>query len=250
MESIHELLGYKHIKIIQNEDMFCFSLDSMLLAHFIKIGAKTKRIIDLGCGNAPIPLYLTLKTKAKIIGIEIQQDVADMAQRSVALNQLEHQIEIINADFKDIYKRDFANKFDIVISNPPYFKVEDHNRFNKNDYLTIARHEVKATLADVLNEAKKLLIDGGTFYMVHRANRLEDIVYVMKTSNFQIKTMQFVYPKASDLEALLVLIEARKNRKSGLKVIQPLYVYTEDNEYTNDVKKIFNFKSSDHQSMI
>lgn len=241
MESIHELLGYKNIKIIQNDDMFCFSLDSMLLAHFVSTSSNTKRIIDLGCGNAPIPLFLTLKTKAKIYGVEVQKEVADLALRSVKLNNFEDQIEIINADLKDIYKRNFANIFDIVISNPPYFKHLPTNNVNKNDYLTIARHEVLVNLDDVVNEAKKLLIDGGSLYLVHRSERLEEIILSLNKYNFQVKRLQFAYSKPSSMDALTVLIEAKKNRNPGLKVLKPIVVYNENGEYTDEVKKIFNF---------
>ncbi|HHU56441.1 MAG TPA: tRNA1(Val) (adenine(37)-N6)-methyltransferase [Acholeplasmataceae bacterium] len=243
MEQIHELLGYKNIKIIQNEDMFKFSLDSILLAHFVTPNYKTKKIIDLGCGNAPIPLFLTLKTKAKIYGVEIQEIAADMAKRSVELNNLQSQIEILNADLKNIYRMpSFANTFDIVVSNPPYFKYNRNSNINKNDFLTIARHEVKVKLKDIIEEAKKLLIDGGSLYLVHRAERLEDIILSLKEENFAVKMLQFVYSKPSSQEALLVLVNAKKNRNPGLKVREPLYVYEENGEYTETVKKIFNFQ--------
>lgn len=241
-ELTHELLGYKNIKIIQNEDMFSFSLDSMLLADFVEPNYKTKKIIDLGCGNAPIPLFLTLKTDAHIVGVEIQEQVADMAKRSVQLNGLEHQIEIINADIKGIYRNNMANVFDIVISNPPYFKFLPSSNINKNDYLTIARHEVKITLEEIVNEAKKLLIDGGNFYMVHRVERLDEIIVLFLEYGFAIKEMRFIYTKKSSEDALLVLIKAKKNGKQSLKVLQPLYCYDEKGEYTEEVKRIFNFK--------
>lgn len=241
MELIHELLGYKNIKIIQKKDTFCFSVDSMLLANFIKPTTKTKRIIDLGCGNAPIPLFLSMKTKAKIIGVEIQEDIADLAQRSVALNNLEDQITIINADLRNIYRQNFANQFDIVLSNPPYFKYKPNNHINKNEYLTIARHEIKASLEDIIVEAVKLLVDGGSLYLVHRAERLEEIIAILKKTKFSIKNLQFVYPKVKATEALLVLLEARKNGNSGLKIMQPMYIYQENDQYTEEVMKIFNF---------
>lgn len=241
MEMIHELLGYENIKIIQNTDMFCFSIDSILLANFVNINYKTKKIVDLGCGNAPIPLFLTLKTKAEIIGIEIQKEVADLALRSVEINNLQEQIKIINSDFKGIYKKGLANTIDIVTSNPPYFKFNPNGNINKNDYLTIARHEVTAKLADVISEATKLLVDGGYLYLVHRAERLAELITEMDESRLAIKQMQFVYPKHNAKEALLVLVEARKNRQPGLKVIEPLYVYQDNGEYTETVKKVFNF---------
>lgn len=241
MKQIHELLGYKNIKIIQDTEMFSFSVDSMLLADFIKTSYNTKNIIDLCSGNAPIPLFLTLKTKALITGIEIQKEVYDLAVESVKLNNFENQITIINDDLKEIHKKIGANKFDIVSCNPPYFKYIESSNVNKNDYLTIARHEVKATLEDIIIESKKLLVDGGYLYMVHRCDRFSEICEVFTKNCFQIKTLRFVYSKLNSKEALFVLIEARKNRNPGTKILPPLYIYNESNEYTDEVKKIFNF---------
>jgi tRNA1(Val) A37 N6-methylase TrmN6 len=241
MKQIHELLGYKNIKIIQDTEMFSFSVDSMLLADFIKTSYSTKNIIDLCSGNAPIPLFLTLKTKALITGIEIQKEVYDLAVESVKLNNFENQITIINDDLKEIHRKIGANKFDIVSCNPPYFKYIESSNVNKNDYLTIARHEVKATLEDIIIESKKLLVDGGYLYMVHRCDRFSEICEVFTKNCFQIKTLRFVYSKLNSKEALFVLIEARKNRNPGTKILPPLYIYNENNEYTDEVKEIFNF---------
>ncbi len=239
MEKIHELLGYENIKIIQNDDMFSFSLDSMLLADFIDT-KNCKNIIDLGCGNGAIPLFLTLKTKANIIGIEIQEKVYDMAKRSVSLNGFDNQITIINDNLIDIYKKVGCNKFDVVSSNPPYFKYQKDSMINKNDYLTIARHEVKCTLSDIIKEASKLLIDGGRFYMVHRVSRISEVFKELEAKNFGIRKIRFIYPKFDD-EAMMFLVEARLNKKSDIKILKPLYVY-ENNKYTKEVLDIFNFK--------
>lgn len=241
MKHIHELLGYKNIKIIQDDEMFSFSVDSMLLADFIKTTYKTKRIIDLCCGNAPIPLFLTLKTNAKILGVEIQKDVYDLGIESVKINNFEDQIELINNDLKDIHKTVGANSFDIVSCNPPYFKYIETSNVNKNDYLTIARHEVKATLEDIVIESKKLLNDGGYLYMVHRCDRFSEITEVFTKNCFQIKTLRFVYSKEDSNEAMFVLIEARKNKNPGTKILKPLYIYDSNNNYTEEVKGIFNF---------
>ena len=241
MKQIHELLGYKNIKKIQDDEMFSFSVDSMLLADFIKTTSKTKHIIDLCCGNAPIPLFLTLKTDAKITGIEIQKDVYELAKESIKLNNLENQIDIINDDLKNIYQKIGANKYDIVSCNPPYFKYIESSHINKNDFLTIARHEVKATLEDIVMESKKLLIDGGYLYMVHRVERIAEIMECFSKNCFQIKTMRFVYSKEDSNEAMCVLIEARKNKNPGTKILKPLYIYIRNNEYTDEVLKIFNF---------
>lgn len=241
MKQIHELLGYKNIKIVQDDDMFSFSVDSMLLADFIKATSKTKKIVDLCCGNAPIPLFLTLKTKASIIGVEIQKDVYDLAIESIELNNLTNQISIINDDLKGIYKKIGANQYDIVSCNPPYFKYIETSHINKNDFLTIARHEVKATLEDIIIESKKLLVDGGYLYMVHRCERITEIMELFSKNCFQIKTMRFVYSKVDSDEALFVLIEARKNKNPGTKILKPLYIYNNDNVYTDEVLNIFNF---------
>ncbi len=244
MENVHELLGYERIKIIQRDDMLRFSLDSMLLADFVDT-SKTKEtdlVVDLGTGNAPIPLFLSLKTRAKIFGVDIQSDVCALARKSVELNNLENQITIINDNIKDIYKKIGANKFEIVVSNPPYFKYKDTSRINKNDYLTIARHEVLITLADIVSEAKKLLVDGGSFYMVHRVERLVDIISTLQDEKFGIKNIRFIYSKENEENALLVLIHARKNKASDVKIVKPLYVYDSNGEYTKEVKNIFNFK--------
>ena len=239
---MHELLGYENIKIIQNEEMFSFSLDSMLLANFIDTNGA-KRIIDLGTGNGPIPLFLTLKTKACIIGVEIQEEVAELAKRSVELNHFNNQIEIINDDLKGIYKKVGANSFDIVSCNPPYFPYQEDSMINKNDYLTIARHEVKAKLVDIVDEAKKLLVDGGRFYMVHRVNRLTEVMRTLEDNRFGLKKIQMIYPKV-DSDAMMFLVEARKNKPSDLKIIEPLYVYDND-KYTKEVLEIFNFKKGE-----
>lgn len=239
MNKIHELLGYERIKIIQNDEMFSFSLDSMLLANFVNTkGAKN--IIDLGTGNAPIPLFLTLKTDAKIIGVEIQEEVAKLAYDSVLLNHFEDQIKIINGNIIDIYKEVGANKFDIVISNPPFFKYTDESIINKNDYLTIARHEVLIKLKDIIKESNKLLVNGGKLYIVHRVSRMTEVIKELEENNFGIKKIQLIYP-LKDKDAYMFLLEAKKNKPTDLVITKPLIVY-QDNEYTDEVKEIFNFK--------
>ena len=225
----------------QKDDVFSFSLDSMLLANFIDAN-KAQKIIDLGTGNAPIPLFLTLKTNAKIYGIEIQEEPFDLAQRSVELNHLENQITIIKDDLKGIYKKLGANTFDIVCSNPPYFKVSDTSIINKNDTLTIARHEVKANVNDIIEEASKLLVDGGKLYIIHRIERMPEIIKLLENKNFGIKRMQLIYPK-EDGNAYMFIIESKKNKKTDLKIIKPLVVHN-NGRYTDEVLKIFNFKKT------
>jgi tRNA1(Val) A37 N6-methylase TrmN6 len=240
-EVIHDLLGYTGIKIIQRPEMFAFSLDSILLADFVHIYAKTKKIMDFGTGNAPIPLFLSLKTDAPIIGIEIQDEVYDMASRSVTLNHLEKQIEIIHGNILDVHKIFVPSSFDIVTCNPPFFKVTTESNINKNDYLTHARHEVLITLEDILIQSKRMLKNNGELNIVHRIDRLEEIFVLLHKHHFAVKRLKFVYPKPGK-PANTVLIEAKNNGSSGsLKMLEPLYIYQEDGSYTEDVLKIFRF---------
>jgi len=193
-EKIHELLGYENIKIIQDDEMFSFSLDSMMLANFVDTkGAKN--IIDLGTGNGPIPLFLTLKTDAKIIGVEIQDDVADLAKRSVKLNSFEEQITILNQDFKNIYKEVGANKFDIVTSNPPYFK--SNTKVPLDEGKRLARNEQTLFIKDIFIIAKKLLKDCGNIAIVIDTERLVEVLQLMKENSIEPKKIQFVYPKST-----------------------------------------------------
>jgi len=238
-EVINDLLGYDGIKIIQRPDMFNFSLDSTLLADFTNPLAKTKKIMDLGCGNAPIPLFLSLKTKASIIGVEIQDDVFSIATRNVALNQLEHQITIIQDDIKGLSKKFENSEFDIITCNPPYFKYKESSHTNKHTYKTIARHEVLITLEEIIVEVKRLLKTKGSFCLVHRTERLEEIMTLLDKHHFSIKRMRFVYPKKGETSNI-VLIDATNNGSKGLKLLEPLYVHEEDG-YTEEVKRIFRY---------
>ena len=239
VEVINDLLGYDGIKIIQRPDMFNFSLDSTLLADFVTPLATTKNIIDLGTGNAPIPLFLSLKTTARIVGVEIQEEVYDLAKRSVELNNLQHQITIEHKDINGIHKAYKNGAFDIVTCNPPFFKYKETSNINKSDYKTIARHEVLITLEDIIKEAKRLLKTKGSLYLVHRTERLMDIINALQQQQFSIKRMRFVYPKVGQ-PSNMVLIEATNNGNTSLTLMEPLYVHQEDG-YTKEIIDIFRY---------
>lgn len=242
-EVIHELLGYKHIKIIQRPDMFHFSLDSTLLADFVEIQAKTTNIIDLGTGNAPIPLFLSLKTAAKIKAIELQEALVDLAKRSVEMNHLDNQIDVIHGDIVGIHKQFENSLFDMVTCNPPFFKYTDSSHINESDYKTIARHEVKVTLDQIVFESKRLLRTKGSLYLVHRTKRLIEIIETLRKHRFSIKRMRFVYPKVGK-DSNMVLIEALNNGATDLTLHEPLIVHDESG-YTDEIRAIFNFKKED-----
>lgn len=238
METINYLLNYKNLKIYQDTEMFNFSLDSVLLPNFITISKNTSNILDIGTGNAPIPLILSTKTNAKIIGVEIQKDVSILAKKSVKLNNLENQITIINDDINNIKDTFPNNHFDIITCNPPFFKVNETSKLNKNDYKTMARHEITLNLDQICEIAKKLLKNNGILAMVHRPERLTDILGTMRNYNIEPKRIRFIHPK-SNKEANIVLIEGRKNSKSGVKILPPIISHQENGDYTKEVQKYF-----------
>lgn len=238
MEVVNDLLNFKDLKIIQNTDMFSFSLDSVLLPNFVTLNPKIKKIMDIGCGNAPVSMILTTKTDAHITAVELQEDVAEMARKSVNLNHLENQIDVINGDIKELYKTIESDTYDTVVCNPPYFPVHDKSRKNKSDYKTIARHEVTLNVIDVIEIARKLLKNNGNLAIVHRPERLLDIMEAMRKNNIEPKKIRLVYPK-KNMEANILLIEGTKNGKPGLKILPPLYSHTENNEYTSDIQALF-----------
>lgn len=238
MKVINYLLGYKDLKIVQDNDMFNFSLDSVLLPNFVTLNKKAKKILDIGCGNAPIPLILSTKTKAKIIGVELQNEVYELAIESIKINKKEDQIQIINDDINNYYKEVETDSFDVITCNPPFFKYKETSNINKTDYKTIARHEVKLNLSQLFIIARKLLKNNGVIAIVHRPERFIEIVEEMKKNNIEPKKVQFIYPK-KNMEANIMLIEGSKNGNPGLKILPPIYSHLDNGDYTDEVKKFF-----------
>lgn len=235
MERIDDL-QYKGLKIIQNTDGFCFGVDSVLLTEFAKDMKKNKTIVDLGTGTGIIGILLSKKVEAsKVIGIEIQKDVAEMASRSVELNNLQNTMQILNEDVKNLSLE--KNSFDYVVTNPPYKKVGT-GIINKEDKQIISRHETTVNLDEWIKVASNLLKDNGAIYMVHRPERLNEIIENLRKYRLEPKRIRFVYPKISK-DANLVLIKAVKYANSFLKVEKPLIIYNEDGSYTDEILKIF-----------
>lgn len=232
------LLGYKNLYIYQDTSMFHFSLDSVLLPNFITISKKAEKILDIGCGNAPIPLILSTKTDAFITGVELQSEVAELAHDSVLCNHLEDRIEIVEGDINEVSKEMKEDSFDIITCNPPYFKYKEDSNINESTYKTIARHEMFLNLEQILQISSRLLHSNGVLGLVHRPERLIEIFEVMRKYHIEPKRIQFVYPHL-DGEANILLVEGRKLGKPGLKVLPPLYTHTKDGEYTEEVKRFF-----------
>lgn len=229
------LLGYKNMYIMQDTEMFNFSLDSVLLANFVTINKSDKSILDIGTGNAPIPLILTNRTNAKITGVEIQKESYELALESVEINKLENQIEIINGDINNFYKNCESDSFDIITCNPPFFK---NVITNDSNYKLLARHEKTLNLEQILIIAKKLLKNNGVIALVNRPERMIDIITEMKNNNIEPKKIQLVYPFKGK-NANILLIEGSKNGKPGLKILPPLFAHNNDGSYTEEIKKFF-----------
>ena len=235
---INDLVYFDNLKIVQNKEYFNFSLDSVLLPNFCIVNNNTKNILDLCTGNAPVPLILSLKTKNKIYGVEIQKNIYELAKESVKINNLDKQIEIINEDACKIDKYFETDTFDLITCNPPYFKLNNDSILNDNSVKSIARHEIMISIDDIMKVSKKLLKNNGSLCIVHRTDRLIDIITSMKNNNIEPKRIRFIYPKEGK-ESNLVLIDGHKNGKTGLKLLPPLYVHNEDGSYTDEVLKIF-----------
>ena len=232
-------LEFKNLKIIQNKDGFCFGIDSILLTDFAKNIKKNSKVIDLGTGTGIIPILLYGKTKnTKFVGVEIQPEVAEMANRSVKLNLLENNIEILNTNILELSKIYNRGSFDVVTTNPPYKKINT-GVINENNKKLISRHEITASLEDFIRTASFLLKDLGEFYMVHRPDRLVDIFYEMRKNKIEPKKIKFIYPNKNK-KTNLVLIKGIKNGKQFLEFENNLYVYNEDGNYTDEILKIYN----------
>ena len=236
MEVLNDILGYKNRKIFQDDHYFSFSLDSIMLANFVNIRYRDKNILDLGTGNAIIPLVLSLRTDKKIVGIDIQEKLVSLAKKSIQYNQLENQIEIINIDMKK-FAQQSDSLFDIIICNPPYFKINEGNTINLSKAKAIARHELTITLSDVFRVSKQLLKYHGTFALVHRPERLLEILNLFRENDIEPKRLQFVY-ETVDKESTLVLIEGTKSGNPGLKIENPIILYEKDGQKTEQYEKL------------
>ena len=184
---VNDLLGYYDMKIVQETDWFNFSLDAVLLSQFVTINKGVKNILDLGTGNAPIPLFLSKRTDANIIGVDIQEDCCKLAKESIELNNLGHQITVLNEDINNLRKHFSDEYFDVIVTNPPYFEVMDNSRLNVNDHKAIARHEISINLSQLIGIASYLLNNKGVFAMVHRTERLSEIIRILEDNKLTVK---------------------------------------------------------------
>ncbi|MBP3753793.1 MAG: tRNA1(Val) (adenine(37)-N6)-methyltransferase [Lachnospiraceae bacterium] len=227
------------LKIIQDPERFCFGMDAVLLSHFAKVQPSGK-VLDMGTGTGIIPILMSALSEAShLTGLEIQEESADMAARSIRLNGLEDRLSIVKGDIKEAGSLFSHAFFDVITCNPPYLQV-DHGIVNPSDAKAIARHEVLCTLEDVISAATVLLKPGGHFYMVHRPFRLSEIMNVMHAHKLEPKRMRLVYPMA-DKEPNMVLIEGIRGANMRIEVEKPLILQNADGSYTDEVKEWYGF---------
>lgn len=218
------------IQIIQSSEVFSFSMDAVLLANFPCI-PKRGLIVDLCAGNGAVGLFVSRKTTAQIKQIELQPRLADMGKRSIQLNKLEKQMEMIPLDLKEATSVIKPDSVDLLLCNPPYFKELPSSKKNPNPYLAAARHEIHTSLKEVITVSAKLLKTNGRLAMVHRPDRFLDIITEMQLANIAPKRVQFVYPKP-DREANIVLVEGiLRGKKDGFRVLPPFFIQDKDGEY-------------------
>ena len=227
----------EELRIIQSPSVFSFSLDAVLLARFASIPISKGKIVDLCSGNGVIPLLLSKRTRASILGVEIQERLYDMAVRSIDYNNLSDQLSMHHGDLKGIAKEIGHSKYDAVTCNPPYFPTPKVEEQNKNEHFAIARHEIHCTLEDVISNSSQLLKQGGKAAFVHRPGRLMDIMWLMRKYRLEPKRLQFVYPMAGK-EANTILIEGIKDGSPDLKTLPPFIVYDDSNEYTKEAREL------------
>lgn len=229
--------GYR---IIQKAEGFCFGMDAVLLSGFAGVG-KRERALDLGCGTGILPILIEAKAGGgHFIGLEVQEELVSMARRSVALNGQQDRIQIVCGDIRQASALFGRDSFDVVVSNPPYM-VSGHGKTNPDLRKTIARHEVLVTLEELLSETKKVLKQRGRFYLVHRTCRMAEVIHGLVEQGLEPKKIRFVHPY-TDREPNIMLIEAMKGAKPGIRVEPPLIVYEKPGKYTEEIYKIYGYE--------
>lgn len=230
-------LQYKGLKLIQKKDGFCFGADAVLLSNFADI-RKNDRVLDLGTGTGIIAVLIAAKTAAaSVTGLEIQSGMSEMAERSVKLNGLENRLDIVCGDIKNALQLFGQSKFDAVVTNPPYMN-KGGGLLNPSDTMAVSRHELLCTLEDVISISSRLLVSGGRFAMVHRPERLADIIFLMRSCGVEPKYLRFVHP-APFKKPNMVLVRGMRGGKPQLKVLEPLYIYDETGGYSREINEIY-----------
>jgi len=233
-----EDLQRSNLKIIQRSDTYCFTTDAVLLAHFVKLTRAEARVVDLGTGSGVLPLLLSsLYPGATFVGIEVQEELADMARRSVQINMLEQRIKIVEGDIRRVTDFIKPNSADAVVVNPPYIP-KNAGLTSPKKSIAVAKQEIMCNLEDVFRASNRILKGRGSLFMIHRPQRLVDICHYARRYHLEPKIMRFVFPQIGR-EANMVLLECDKNSQPGMKVLDPLVVLDEKGNYTPEVSKMY-----------
>ena len=238
MKVINDLLDYNNLKIVQDTNYFSFSLDSVLLANFVSLNKCDKNILDIGTGNAPIPMILSLKSNAKIHAFEIQGEIYQLAKESIEINKLDPRIKLYNDNIKNIGEYFKPEFFDVIVTNPPYFKIFKNSKLNIEKIKAIARHEIHLNLDELLSISSKYLKNNGVFAMVYRTDRITEVLSQMSKYRLEPKRIIFIFSKVNT-KSNLFLVEGIKNAKSGVKSIEYIISHENNGEYTDIIKNMF-----------
>lgn len=236
MKVLNDILGYKGLKLFQDPDCFCFSLDSVVLANYCNIRVRDSKIVEFCSGNGVVSIIMSQRTKANIIGIEIQEKLYNMANESLNINNLNERITFINEDIKE-YVKGKDNNVDLIVCNPPYFKYDQNNKINDSIEKQIARHEICINIDDICSCASKILKDNGKLCIVHRTDRFTDVYDSMKKYRIEPKRIKYIYNNENS-NSEMFLIEGQKNAGTGLIIDKPLIIRNLDGSFTVEYKKL------------
>ena len=236
MKVLNDILCYKGLKLFQDPDYFCFSLDSVVLANYCNIRVRDSKIVEFCSGNGVVSIIMSQRTKANIIGIEIQEKLYNMANASLNINNLNERITFINEDIKE-YVKGKDNNVDLIVCNPPYFKYDQNNKINDSIEKQIARHEICINIDDICSCASKILKDNGKLCIVHRTDRFTDVYDSMKKYRIEPKRIKYIYNNENS-NSEMFLIEGQKNAGTGLIIDKPLIIRNLDGSFTVEYKKL------------
>ncbi len=237
MKKKEQFLAFDKLKIVQDDAYFKYNLDSILLADFVVKHYKKGNIIDLATGNIPIPLFINYRLKKQVYAVELQQEVYNLGLETISINNLGDQIVLINENIKNLKKHFKQNLFDVVVCNPPYFKLDSSKKISKINSMAKARHELELNLNDIIDISKYLLNNNGSLFLIFRTERIVELLKILSDNNLEPKVIRMVYPKDNE-KSKLFLIEARLNAKDGCIIEKPLVVYNDD-EYTKEIIDMF-----------
>ena len=243
-----QFLNFDKLKIYQDDNMFKYNLDSILLADFVARHYKRGKIIDLATGNIPIPLFLSYRLKKEITAIELQQEVYELGCKTIKRNNLEEKIKLLHDDVRNLKHLFLQNSFDVVICNPPYFKIEENKKLAKSSNKALARHELTLCIQDIVTISKYLLNNKGSLFLIYRTERIVELLSLLHENNLEPKVIQVIYSKRTK-NAKLFLIEARLHGSKGCLIEKPLIIYDDTNQYTTEIIRMFGDDYNDTEEL-